>query len=198
MIYSKTLEDSDYLELDIDKIITEYLITEKKYENYKNSRYKFWEYALTLKLIDELKVKSVVDITFHKLDNCYDVLLKNRSISLVQYTLEEFMFLSIRENRFEFATCFGILDYLQKPSRVANKLARHLEIGGVMLITNEDTLSDKSTLRKSIITPEYFLQFSLMLENEGFDIYPTDQIDRINYDEYSDKLASLVIQRIGK
>lgn len=196
MIYSRTCKNSDYYDLGIDEIIREYLITEKRYENYKHSRYKFWEYAITLKLIKELKVSKVVDITLHKSDNCYDLLLKNRNIQLVQYTLDEFIALNIRENRFQFLTCFGVLDYVPKPDRIANKMSRHLEIDGVMLITNEDNIS--KTLRKSHITPEYFLQFSLMLENEGFDIYPTNTIDRIDYEEYSNKLSSFVLQRIGK
>lgn len=196
MIYSRTCRNSDYYDLDIEDIIKEYLITEKRYENYKNTRYKFWEYALTVKLIEELEVKTVVDISLHKLDNCYDTILKNRKIKLIQYTLDEFISLNIRENRFQFLTCFGVLDYVQKPNRIANKMSRHLEIGGIMLVTNEDNIS--KTLRKSKITPEYFLQFSLMLENEGFDIYPTNTIDRIAYEEDSDKLSSFVLQRIGK
>lgn len=198
MIYSRTCKDTDYYELEIDDLIKEYLYTEKRYINYKNSRYKFWEYALTIKLIEELGIKDVVDISLYKFDNCYDTLLKNRNINLTQYSLEEFNKLNIRYHRFLFLTCFGVLDYLVKPYKTSNKMARHLEIGGLMLLTNEDTLSTKSIIRKSVITPEHLLRLSLMIENEGFDIYPTNVIDRVDYDEDSDMLSSIVIQRVGR
>ena len=194
MIFSRTASTDDLEELDLKQNIIVYLEIPKKVENYSSALYKFWDYSLLLKLIKyySLNESNILNITNKNRDVTLDIISDYYSLNINQMSFGQFSKLPIKKNRFDIICSFGILEHIKNPSVFVEKLSKHPNKGGFIIITTEENIS---STKKRTITSEDLLSYSILLEQMGYDLC-SDEFDLLKYTENSN-LHSLVMKRIG-
>ena len=197
MIYSRTARKDDLDLLNLPELLNEYVSIPKKDGDYNSSPYKFWDYAIVLRILsNELNNKGSVLNVSRTEDVVFNNICNNKGIKYSDITIDVIYNIPVRDNKFDVVCCLGSIEHYKKNwLGLIEKLNKHVKIGGYLVITtDEDTQNSK---KRRIITIENLLEISLLLENMGYDfVSNSDHLIDYIYDTRTP--SSLVMKRIGK
>lgn len=179
--YSRTSRRSDYEDLEIDKLIKLYASLPKDMSINSELRYKFWEYSLAISLCRKEGINNILDIGVSN-DIVYGALANYYCIKLRNFNLDDFFKSKINGYKGDLVTCFGMIDRVDNPESLLNKLYKHVAIGGYLLITTDDELTIKN--KKRIFTPNDFISISISAEKLGFELYGLNNNPDNSYEPY--------------
>lgn len=193
MIFSRTASSTDIKELNIQENIIDYLQHASMNCISDTTLSKFWEYSILLKLIDFYALqKSTILNIYHNYDNALDIIMNNKKLRLAQQSMVQFLNSNIKSNRYDIICCLGSLEYAVSDYVLLNKIQKHVAVGGYIVLT---TNSESSLLSKRTITADNLMDYSLVLENLGYDLC-SDEFNTIDYNNNSN-IHSLIMKRNG-
>lgn len=193
MIFSRTASSTDIKELNIQENIIDYLQHASMNCISDTTLSKFWEYSILLKLIDFYALqKSTILNIYHNYDNALDIITNNKKLRLTQQSMVQFLNSNIKSNRYDIICCLGSLEYAVSDYVLLNKIQKHVAVGGYIVLT---TNSESSLLSKRTITADNLMDYSLVLENLGYDLC-SDEFNTIDYNNNSN-IHSLIMKRNG-
>ena len=197
MIYSRTARKDDPIGL--EDLLAKYMGMAKDEGDYEISPYKFWDYALALKIIESVlpyKYNNVLNLTSSGPDVVFQNIIKNQgTTNFTQINLKEVKDLPIRNNKFDLISILGVLEHNTNVMPFIEKISKHVKLDGILLITTDELTSDK--YKNNIINIEELLEISVVLEELGYD-FVSDEEQVVEYNYNAKTVHSLVMKRIGK
>jgi hypothetical protein len=202
MIYSRTARKEDIANLGITQMLEWYMGIPKMDGSYQDSDYKFWEYALTLKLIHDFRL----DLTGKKLELMNlvispDIVFQNivNSLSEANYQerrLEDLLKMPVRNNKFDIVCAFGLIEHTDYSHTVfCDKIGKHVNIDGYLVMTT-DHYTPKNSKRFELDTSS-MIDFSVIFEQLGYEFVSSEFSHSVDYND-NNRLHSLVMKRIGR
>lgn len=205
MIYSRTARHSDIEDIGLDNLLKTYMGMIKKEGDYDSSPYKFWDYCLLIKLINEFytDMVSVLNLTKGEvsdivLENIFDnlALKDNKIIMLDQIGINDIIGTPVRNNKYDIVCCLGSLEHtLADYTKFIEKISKHVRMSGFIFITVDELSLDSHKFK--ILKIKDLLETSILLETLGYD-FVSDEDDIIDYIDGSRAVSSLVMQRVGR
>lgn len=206
MIYSRTARISDLEYIGLDEFLKNYMGMAKKDGDYNLSPYKFWDYCLLIKLINEFFGNRVEVLNLTNfivpdivLDNIFSNLAvrDNKILSLTQVYVNDVIKLPVRNNKYDIITCLGSLEHAigASYSQYIEKISKHVKMNGFIFITIDELSIDTHKLH--ILKVSDLLETSMLLENLGYD-FASDEDNIVDYIEAGRAVSSLVMRRIGR
>lgn len=193
---SRTARISDDIHFGVSEIIEKYAASPKDFNSKSNPRYKFWDYALACRIIEENKISSVLDIGLTQ-DTVFKTILGWYDIELKEVDYLSLDKLPVRENKYPLVTCFGIMEHVELKRAFLQKLLKHVEINGFLLVTTDNESANKN--KKRLITFQDLLDFSYSAEKIGYELYDLDKDLVVDYIiNNKNELNSLVLRRVGR
>lgn len=196
MIFSRTARKEDIELLEIQDLINTYASLEKNAEEYSFGLYKFWDYALVLRLLSN-RPKKLLNIVTKGDDVTFNIICNHTNIKYEYTDIESLLSLPIRTHKYDIVTCLGSLEHSIKNVRVyLDKLYRHINLNGYIVITTDEQNISKYKTKNISISD--LLDFSLFFEHVGFEFVSDDNNLLVEYDEQIKNVPhSLVMKRIG-
>jgi hypothetical protein len=194
MIFSRTARETDTIDLNIQERLINYLQSPSSLDNYNTSIFKFWEYSLLLKLIEEYKLQNdyILNIVVDKKDMVLESLAKLNNIKIDQISYQRFLKLPIKINRYGIVCAFGILEHSTNEYYLVDKISIHIKLNGYLMVTTDGS----STPSKREMDVNDLISISFFLEQNGYDFCSDDELNMVYYTEKSN-LHSLVMKRLG-
>lgn len=197
MIYSKTASKNDGL--NVESFLNNYLSIPKQSGSYDTSPYKFWDYALLLKIANDVVRYKYISI-LNLIQIVPDVVLANicidkNNIDLTQIAIQEILNTSVRDHKYDIVSVLGVLEHTKNNLPLLEKISKHVKINGCLVITTDEITRDKA--KNNIITIDDLLEISVLLEAWGYE-FVSDEEQLVDYDYKAKTVHSLVMKRIGK
>lgn len=192
-IYSKTVNPRDLYDLGLDELLAEYLSYPKKSFYQQSPRYKFWEYALAIRLCKENGVEEILDVNF-KYDITYDIMGEMCNINIEQINYLNFIESLTKGNKKDFITCFGVLENIKNDYLLLENILRRSSANGIILITTDGESTKAQKIRH--YTADDLFSISIYAEKYGYELYNSDKKPHLQVDyKNNDLVKSLVLRK---